>query len=272
MINNTSVQRNDRIHSKSIDTQFMVAMQKGLNCSPFEAQLMVEKVHEIYGPLFDDSTTIQPGQIQITVVDSCVPPGASLAQAAQKLVTLTLLDKSEDVEIQSQQSIPALRQRRLVRISEEAFQQGGLLTLEDMALLFNCGLRTLVGDLAVLRGQEVVPPLRSTVKDIGRALSHRCLIISLWLAGHEYSDIAQRAHHSVNSVANYVEKFKRSVALLQSGFDVATTAFLARLSIPLVEQFRQIQRSTPVAAHRERELKEFLKKSRRARPLPRRLP
>jgi Protein of unknown function (DUF1670) len=261
MINNTNRQRSDRVNAKSLDTQFMVAMQHGLNCSPFEAEIMVEKVHEIYGPLFDTATIVQPGQIQMMAIDCSVGPGIPLSQAAQKLVTLTLLDKREDVNIQHQQSIPALRQRRLVRITEEAFQQGGLLSLEDLALLFNCGLRTLVGDLAALRRQAIVPPLRSTVKDIGRAVSHRGLIISLWLAGREYSEISLRAHHSVASVSNYVEKFKRCVALLDSGFDMATTAFLARLSIPLVNQFRQIQKSSKVVSHRKKELQDFLKKS-----------
>ena len=262
MINNTSLQRGDRMSAKSIDTQFMTAMQRGLNCSPFEAQIMVEKVHELYGPWLDTSTTVQPGQIQIPVVEASVPPGIPLSQAAQKLVTLTLLDKSQDIDIQQQQGLPTLRQRRLLRVCEEAFQQGGLLTLEDLALLFNCGLRTLVGDLAALRQQALVPPLRSTVQDIGRVLTHRCQIVSLWLEGQEYSDIARRSHHSISAVAQYVDKFKRSVSLLDSGFDTATTAFLARLSIPLVEQFRLIHPSVKPAAHRQRELKGFLKKSR----------
>jgi hypothetical protein len=262
MINNTSLKRGDRLNAKSIDTQFMMAMQRGLNCSPFEAQIMVKKVHELYGPWFDTSSTVQPGQIQIMVVDASVPPGIPLCEALQKLVTLTLLDKSQDVDIQQQHGIPTLRQRRLMRVCEEAFQQGGLLTLEDLALLFNCGLRTLVGDLAALRRQDLIPPLRSTVKDMGRAVTHRCQIVSLWLEGQEYSDIAQRCHHSVAAVAQYVEKFKRSVSLLDSGFDIATTAFLARLSIPLVEQFRLIQQSVKPTAHRQRELKDFLKKSR----------
>jgi hypothetical protein len=261
LINNTSLQRWDRISAKSIDTQFKTAMQRGLNCSPFEAQIMVEKVHELYGPLFDNSTTVQPGQIQLVVVDASVPPGVPLSQAAQKLATLTLLDKEEDNQIQQRQSIPALRQHRLMRVAEEAFQQGGLLTLEDLALLFNCGLRTLVGDLAALRQQNLVPPLRSTVKDIGRAVTHRRLIVSLWLEGKEYSDIAVHSHHSVSSVANYVEKFKRCAALLQHGFDLTTTAFLIRLSAPLVEQFRQLHQTAKPAVHRQQELLGFLKKS-----------
>lgn len=269
VINNTSPQRWDRITAKSIDAQFLTEMQRGLNCSPFEAQIMVERVHQLYGPLFESSTTVQPGQIQILVVEATVPPGVPLAQASQKLVTVTLSAQAQDVETQRAQGIPALRQKRLCRIAEEAFQQGGLFTLEDLSLLFNCGVRTLVGDLAQLRQQQIIPPLRSTVQDIGRAVTHRRWIVSLWLEGQEYSDIAARTHHSVASVSNYVDKFKRCVALLAHGFDVATTAFLVRISAPLTEQFRDLYAGSKPARHRQQELEALLKKSPRAgRPLP----
>jgi hypothetical protein len=69
-------------------------------------------------------------------------------------------------------------------------------------------------------------------------------------------------------VAPSSSKFKRSVSLLDSGFDVATTAFLSRLSIPLVEQFQQIHQSVQPVSHRHRELKDFLKKSRAGQSFP----
>lgn len=149
---------------------------------------------------------------------------------------------------------------------QEAFQQGGLLTLEDLANLFNCGVRTLVNDLAVLRKKNIVPPLRSTTKDMGRAITHRRLIITLWLQGFEYSEIARKASHSVDSVANYVDKFKRCAALFSSGFDVHAVALMVKLSTPLTQEFQQIQANTEGVPHRLRELEELLKKNRALNP------
>jgi hypothetical protein len=145
---------------------------------------------------------------------------------------------------------------------QEAFQQGGLLTLEDLANLFNCGVRTLVNDLADLRKEKIVPALRSTTKDMGRAITHRRLIVTLWLQGFEYSEIARKASHSVDSVANYVDKFKRCVALFASGFDVDTVALMAKLSTPLTKEFQRIHSDIQGVPHRLRELEEFLKKNR----------
>ena len=155
----------------------------------------------------------------------------------------------------------------------EAFQQGGLLTIEDLAnRVLNCGQRTLSRDLEVLRHQGVVLPLRSTIKDMGRSISHRYLIIEHWLKGKEYSEIARSTHHSVPSIQNYVSKFKRVIALTQEGYEIHTLAFLINLSSSLVETYHQLYQDAKIAPHRRLELESFLKKgapqntaSRRAR-------
>ncbi len=262
MINNTSLAHWSRMQAKSLDAQFKTEMVTGLNCSPFEAQAIVEKVHEIYTPLLETSQGLKPGQIQLVVIDASVAPNVPLVYAKQRLVTLTLQAGEVDVETRENGSVPVLRQKRLCRMCQEAFQQGGLLTLEDLASLFNCGVRTLVNDLAALRKKNIVPPLRSTIKDMGRAITHRRLIITLWLQGFEYSEIASKACHSVDSVANYVDKFKRCTALFVSGFDVHTVALMVKLSTPLTQQFEQIHAHIEGAPHRLRELEEFLKKNR----------
>jgi hypothetical protein len=266
MINNTNFAHWHRLQAKNLDAQFMNEMVNGLNCSPFEADVIVEKVHEIYAPLLETSQGLKPGQIQIMVIDASVAPNVSLAKAKQRLVTLTLHAGESDIDIRKRGSVPALRQARLCRMCREAFQQGGLLTLEDLANLFNCGVRTLVNDLAALRKKKIVPPLRSTIKDMGRAITHRRQIITLWLRGLEYSEIARKSCHSIDSVANYVDKFKRCAALFSSGFDLDTVALMVKLSTALTREFQQMHSDIQGVPHRLRELEEFLKKNRLHNP------
>jgi hypothetical protein len=109
---------------------------------------------------------------------------------------------------------------------------------------------------------NIVPSLRSTTKDMGRAITHRRMIISLWLQGFEYSEIARKASHSVDSVGNYVDKFKRCAALFASGFDVHTVALMVKLSTPLTQEFQRIHADLQGVPHRLRELEEFFKKNR----------
>jgi hypothetical protein len=272
MINNTNYAHWDRLKAKSFDAQFTHEMMTGLNCSPFEAEAIVEKVHEVYSPFWEDSPGLRPGQIQMVVVDASVAPNVPLNKAKQRVLTLTLHAGAEDLDFRKNRSVPALRRKRLCRMVEEAFQQGGLLTLEDLATLFNCGVRTLVEDLRILRQDNLSPPLRSTVKDMGRAVTHRRLIITLWLEGLEYSEIARKACHSLESVANYVDKFKRCAALFVSGFDLQTTALVVNLSEALTREFQRIQAELHGVPHRLQELEDFLKKNRRPSPKRRNRP
>jgi hypothetical protein len=255
MINNTSRQRWQRAEARHLDVQFMTTIEKGMNCSPFEAEAVRDAVYEVYGPLMETSETLKPGQLRGSVIDASVPPQTALARAQQRLVTLTLDAGSEDREVRRKGGVIALRRHRFLRVCEEAFAQGGLLTLEGVADLFNCAVRTLVSDLAAVRAAGTTPPLRSTVKDMGRALTHRTQIVTRWLAGEEYSEIALATHHSVASVANYVEKYKRCATLSGAGFPEESIALVARLSPALVRAFQQLQARAKPVARRQEELR-----------------
>jgi len=254
MINNTSLTRWQRTAARELDAQFVNEIIHGLNCSPFEAVVVRDKVHDIYAPLMETTDSLKPGQLRICVIAAGVAPNIPLDRAARCLVTLTLDAGDEDHAVRRQGGVIALRRHRFLRVCEEAFEQGGLLTLEAIADLFNCSVRTLVDDLCAVRRGGITPPLRSTVKDMGRAVTHRRLIVEKWLAGQEYTEIARSTYHSVASVANYVDKFKRTATLLASGFDLDTVALIARLSPSLVSAFEQLVREAKPVHHRKEEL------------------
>lgn len=267
MINNTALHRWHRAAARQLDAQFMAAIQHGMNCSPFEAEAIRDTVHAVYDPLLETSDAVKPGQLRLSVIAAGVAPNTPLAQAQQCLVTLTLDAGAPDRQVRQHGGVIGLRRHRFLRICEEAFQQGGVLTLEAIADLFNCAVRTLVDDLAALRATGTPPPLRSTVKDMGRAVTHRRLIVEHWLAGEEYTEIARRTCHSVAAVGNYVDKFKRCAALFAAGFPLDTVALVARLSPSLVRAFHQLLADAHPVPHRRDELDALTKKNRALLPL-----
>lgn len=269
VINNSSPLKWERLAHKQLDGQFVSDICRGLNCSPFEAGAILDAVYRVYAPCFQTSGSVRPGQLLLPVVAAEVPPGTPLDQAALTTVCLTLDAGCEDLDVRRRGGIPALRRHRLQRLAVEAFQQGGLLTLEDLAYrLLNCGLRTLCRDVQILRREGIALPLRSTIKDIGRSLSHRVLIVQHWLAGKQYAQIARATHHSLASVASYIDKFKRVIALAHENYDVNSIAFLIKLSAPLVTAYFQLERDCDTVPHRREELDSFLKKN--SRPAQRR--
>ena len=262
MINNSSIQKWYRLEQKNLDQQFIQQVIQGCNCSSFEANAILETVHEVFSPFFDNASSLRPGQIQIPVVSAACPPGQSLDQAALVTVNLTLIDDNSDLKIRQESGVVGLRQSRLQRVAIEAFQQGGLLTVEDLAFrLFNCGDRTICRDIKVLKNQGIILPLRSTIKDMGRSISHRREIVRLWLLGDEYQLISQKSFHSVASVRNYVNKFKRVIVLTLQNYDNPTIAFLVKISSPLVIEYQNLFQTIDIVTHRKTEIDNIVKKT-----------
>jgi hypothetical protein len=265
MINNSSLQKWNRLSHKQLDTQFVNELISGLQCSPFEAGAILDTVYKTYASYFQSNGCLKPGQILFQVVSIENAPSVPLSKCKQLTVTLTLDDPKEDLSLRETSGVIVLRRHRLQRVCIEAFQQGGILTVEDLAnRLINCGERTICRDLQALRRKNIIVPLRSTIKDMGRTISHRSLIVKLWLSGKEYSDIARESFHSIASVQNYIDKFKRVIALSQENYDVHTIAFLVKISAPLVEEYFKLYKNTKGIAHRQKELSAtggFLKKN-----------
>jgi len=261
MINNSSLQKWSRLETKSLDNQFINDIINGMNCSSFEAKAVLDTVHKVYGDFFDCSQELAPGKAKFIVISVEDSPAKKLTEATKVSVTLTINDDKEDLPIKENNGIVALRQHRLSRICNEAFMQGGLLTVEDIAnRIFCCGERTIVRDLKDLREQNIFVPLRSTIKDMGRTLSHRSLIVKEWVKGSEYTEIARKTNHSVKAVNNYVHKFKQVVALMKDGYDVHTIAFLTKISKRLAEEYIDIKAHSIIVPSRKHELETLLKK------------
>lgn len=262
MVNNSAPQKWDRLRQKQLDTQFVNTLIQGMNCSQFEAKAIMNAVYDTYQPFFDNSGTMKPGQMLFEVVS--VENGAQkkLSECKMVNVTLTLDAGVEDLEIRQKMGVTELRRHRLQRIATEAFQQGGVLTVEDIAnRLLNCGERTICRDIKAFKEKDIVLPLRSTIRDMGKSITHRSLIVKEWLLGREYSEIALRTNHSVEAVANYVDKFKRMICLAKNNYEINTIAFLVKLSPALAQEYYKLFYSLKIVPHRSEEIDEMLKKN-----------
>lgn len=68
-----------------------------------------------------------------------------------------------------------VRQRRLVRIVEQAREQGGLLTQEDLSEILMCDVCTICRDIGTRTRNGFVLPMRGQQEDSGPGVSHRAL-------------------------------------------------------------------------------------------------
>jgi hypothetical protein len=230
-----------RLDSKTLDAKFLKEIQHGLNCSPFEAQAVLDVVREVYFPFLDEQCVkAPPGKITLIAVSADEPAGKPVAECEKQSVCLTIHRGSEDDQILQQHGPAGFRQARIVDLCQEALSQGALLTREDLAYrVFFVSPRTITRDLNILRAAnpKVMIPLRSTIHDIGPVLTHRTKIVTLALEGKTMSQICKMMHHSPQAVNNYLSTFTRCAHLKQRDMQVGQIAFLLRRGKGLIQQY-----------------------------------
>jgi hypothetical protein len=230
-----------RLDSKTLDAKFLQEIQHGLNCSPFEAEAVLEVVKEVYFPFLDQqSVKAPPGKVTLIAVDADEPAGKSVVDCEKQNVCLTLHRGLEDDRILQEKGPAGFRQTRIPEICQEALSQGALLTREDLAYrVFFVSPRTITRDLNLLRqaNPELVIPLRSTVHDIGPVLTHRTKIVLLALEGKTMTQICQITHHAPAAINNYLSTFVRCVQLARKKMQVGQIAFLLRRGKGLIRQY-----------------------------------
>jgi hypothetical protein len=134
-------------------------------------------------------------------------------------VELTLDGGIEDLEIARDQGLRALRQYRILRLTEDAYDQGGLLTQEDLSRLLHVSSRTIRDDIKELIRDDNTVHTRGYDHDIGRGISHKTHVIDLHLQGYTYTEIMRRTRHGSASIKRYILGFGRLLLLKSRGVD-----------------------------------------------------
>jgi hypothetical protein len=238
----------DRLSVKTLDDQFLTEIQKGLNCSPFEAEAVLNVVREVFAPLMGThASAAPPGTMSVIAVDADEPSGKPLAGCRKRTVSLLVHRGAEDDRLLHDSGPEAFRRARIPDLCQQAFSQGALLTREDLAfrLLF-VSPRTISRDLQALRvaDPDSPIPLRGMVQDIGPVLTHRVQIVRLALQGKTMTQICQRMHHSPTAVANYLSTFIRCAQLHQKQMEPSQIAFLLNRSRGLVDSYLSLLAET----------------------------
>jgi hypothetical protein len=225
-----------RLGMKTQDQRLRRLAVDGAGISPWEADVLVDVVREVYFAEPADQP-LRSGQMRCECVSADEGAGKPLSACQLRTVVLTVWD-AEDEQVQATQGQAGLRRHRLLRVTEQAREQGGLLSQEDAARLLMTDVRTIRRDVVWLREKtEVVVATRGRQKDIGPGVSHRGQAIRHWLNGHEPVEVARRIHHSLQATERYIQHFTRVVFLRRKGFTALQIALTVGLSTASVDTY-----------------------------------
>jgi DNA-binding Lrp family transcriptional regulator len=254
----------DRLATKTPEAAFLHVMQDEFNFSQRVSRELLSTAKEmLVGEI--PSLVVRPGQVRLVVASMQAPFGPPLAETDKIEVTLTVDDGFGDAEVKRREKREGLRRGRILRLTDEALEQGGVLTQEDLSKVLGVDRRTIIRDVKTLQKEGHLVRTRGWLKGVGRGQTHKVLIIELWLDRESYNKIARWVHHAPQSIQRYISTFLRIIVLYRKGTAEEEIAFLTRSSMRLVKEYLEVYQAALEVPHRREKLEEEL-----ARVSPRR--
>lgn len=227
----------DRSLEKTPEQLFINSLRKEYELSPAESLGILELAKSC---LFGDVPKVL-GKQKFLCASKKAKHGRALKEQEMIEVELTLDNGIEDLDVLRLRGSKCLRQLKILRISEEAYIQGGLLTQEDIGRLLQVSSRTIREDIQELQKDENRVHTRGNEHDIGRGISHKSRIVELYLKGYTYDEIMRRSRHSPHSIKRYVSNFGRLLLIKSHGIkNISEISRLLHQSERLTKEYLEL--------------------------------
>jgi hypothetical protein len=226
---------------KTTEGEFLYALRTSYEFSPkvCESILHTAKAH-----LFRDKL-LKEGQIEITVIGLEERSGKFVENMNKKRVILTIENGMEDIQTMKEYGRVALRQIRIQRITDEALEQEGVMSQEDLGRVLKCDTRTIQRDIQAIRKRGIEVISRGVIHNIGRGQTHKVKIIGMYLDGMTYSEIKLRIRHSIGAIKRYMESFVKVLAANHYGIkEIKAVSVMTGISENLVSQYSELIRTS----------------------------
>ena len=205
---------------------------------------------------------LKEGQIEVTVIEIEERSGKIIEKMGKKKVRLTIDNGIEDIEILKAYGRINLRQIKIERITDEAIEQGGVLSQEDLSKYLGCTVRTIQRDIKAIKKKGIEILTRGYLHNIGRGQSHKVKIIGMYLDGKTYSEIKLTARHSSGAIKRYIESFTKVLMAQSKGiYERKAISSVTGISEGLVKQYLDLIRESKKDKTRKENLKDLINRN-----------
>jgi len=248
----------DRRQIKSSEGELLWELENSYSLSPKLSSSILMTAKEC---LLKDYS-LREGQIEVTVIGVEERSGKVIEKMEKKKVRLTIDNGIEDIEILKEYGRISLRQIKIERITDEAIEQGGVLSQEDLSKYLSCTVRTIQRDINAIKKKGIEVITRGYLHNIGRGQTHKVKIIGMYLDGKTYSEIKLTARHSSGAIKRYLESFTKVLMAQSKGiYERKEISAVTGISEGLVKQYLELIRESKKDKTRSENLKELIKRN-----------
>lgn len=227
-----------RLKSKTARSAIIQKLASDFNLTP----IIAEAYYSQFAHYFQEHANVQlaSGEVAYEAVAADEPAGKHIRLTRKVTLRLKLLDFNTDFEALAQYGLAGLRRHRLARLTRQAYDQGALLSYEDLAMLLTTSPSTVRRDVYSLRKQGQFILTRGMKHDMGPGLSHKTIICDLYFKGYTFTEIEKQTNHSEVSVKRYLADFIQVASLKRQGFTPGQIRRIARKSERLVREYLRL--------------------------------
>ncbi len=184
-------------------------------------------------------------------VDEYPQRGKTIAATRMKPVVLSFITDEDMRHIAHGFDAVSLRKKRLIRWTDEAFDQGALLTQLDLSALLGVSDAVVSKYVNEIQNTGKLLPTRGNIHDLSGAITHKREIITLYLEGYLTPDIAIKTQHSNEAIDRYITDYHRVELLWKHAItDLDQISQLTRLSKRVIHQYVDL---LPEKVHQKRQ-------------------
>jgi predicted transcriptional regulator len=206
--------------------------------------VLVQSIAEMVRRFYPETSHLQPGQTTWVAVHKDAGPayGKSIANTKLTPVVLDLVLADEAVQRAKGEKLRDIKRDAAARLFNQAYQQDGVLTNTEVALLLKISPGT-VGKYIVQWETErnQVLPRRGTIHDMGPSLTHKRIIIhKLFIEHKTVENVAKETNHSFEAIQNYIGTFRQVLLCRKKGMNSDEIAFAIKRTSRLVHEYEKI--------------------------------
>ena len=183
---------------------------------------------------------LKPGQLLWNALDKNTRGDSPVRRFTPVVLSLVTPTDIEQLEKGTKPSVVA--QNTVARMMNEAYQQGGILSTRDVALI----MHRYTGAVSHLRlryekDQQCILPHTGALHDMGSTISHKAAIIhKVIIQKKDPAWVAKECNHSQQAVDRYLKDYYRVKTIYQHNSDIEFIHQVTAIAKHVVEQYIRI--------------------------------
>lgn len=204
-------------------------------------RVLVSKVQQLVEEFFPPNTHLRMGQVMWPAVDEneTASYGKTMEKTKIKPIFVELIAQEDIEAILQGENKTLTRQRAVIRLFNQAKDQGAVLSHADVATMMRLSSTTICAYVKDWEKQHnKIVPRRGTLHDIGPSITHKRKICYMVIVeGKSIEQTAREARHSPEAITRYVKDYKRIFTCLKAGLSPQDTSFAVKVSEKLVFEY-----------------------------------